>query len=284
MVNTLKKRIAQFAILTSFLLFAMYIIPKTLGLGAGGFDTELVLKQFFFYATGVAIIGITGIFVYKGIIGRDNKYGESIGYSEPGAKPSLSIFQRMSQFQLLLLSIIVFGVAGLIAVFTKQETFTGIPLLEQQFTRVGSILYSAFLIPIAENLDAAFVFAMGVLFLTIIAIKTNMKEANYQLIFLGALPWLFAIFGAINHLLRYGSSETSLVIVFMFWLVGGYLTAITGSFIPFWIMHVSNNLFIDLQKFFGSDTITIWTVAILVVLAGIYVFMYVIRKKKSEVV
>ena len=84
-----------------------------------------------------------------------------------------------------------------------------------------------------------------------------------------------------NHILRYGISDFNLVYVFLFWTIGGLITVITGSFIPFWVMHINNNLFIDLKTYFTSDAVTTWAAIAIIVLIILFVILYA-RKKKNK--
>ena len=98
--------------------------------------------------------------------------------------------------------------------------------------------------------------------------------------------WLFGIllaglYGYLNHLLHYGSNEISLTVVILFWSVGGFLTVLTGSAIPFIIMHLMNNLFFDLKNFYSNDLILIFTIVVLILLSSFYLYLYVFKKKKK---
>ena len=82
------------------------------------------------------------------------------------------------------------------------------------------------------------------------------------------------LFGIGNHLLRYRGSEIALMTVAGFWFIGGFITAITGSFIPFWIMHVVNNGAYDLSRFMSNENIIIYFIFFIAALIILYTIIY----------
>ena len=90
----------------------------------------------------------------------------------------------------------------------------------------------------------------------------------YSGIFVGGLYWV------INHLLRYQGSDVTITTVFFFGLIMALITILTGSFIPAWIMHISNNFFIDVQRFYSSDTVFIYSIIFLILMVVTYGFIY----------
>jgi len=273
---TEKRRILGFLALSALLLFVMITVPKTIGLSRAGFDNKETLSQFFFYAvTGIgSLIGIIVLFLFESRnTYRDSDYGSGLAFSSPGEKPSTSWFKRLSQFQIFLASMILFLTIGLFTYISKQSTFTGIATLAQQFTEIDSLLFSSFLIPVAENLDLMFLIALGIFILRYYARKYDWQPAN----FMGACYGLIligGIFGVANHLLRYGGSDVQIATVFVFWSVGAAITIITGSFLPFLCMHFANNFFFDLGRFVSNDILTLYTGIGIFVLCIIYFLLY----------
>ena len=272
-----KRLILNFVFLSAILLAIMLLAPQTLSLLKGGFEDVAILDQFKYYIiTGVGfLVGITFIFLtliylnYK----SPGKYGYNLGYSTPGEIPGISFFKRFSQFQLFLLSLIVFSTMGLFTFVTRQQVFTGVGVLPQQFTAVDSMVFSSFLIPVSENLGACFVVALGILILIFICNKYNLSRENF-IGFSYFIPLVVGLFGVAWHSSVYKGSDVSSIIVFIFWMVGGLLSLVSGSFIPFWMMHFSNNLFFDLGRFFSNESLMIYVGTLLVILAVIYVLLY----------
>lgn len=271
-----KKQLLRFLSLSAILIFIMITIPKTIGLSREGFDVAQVLSQYFFYAVtgGISMLGIWFLFFYENQEKyRDNDYGSGIYFSYPGEKPSISFFKKFTQFQLFLASFIIFNIIGLFTYVTRQTTFTGVAALAQQFTEIDSVLFSSFLVPVAENLDLAFVLALGVFTLRYSARKYDWTPGNfigsqYTLIFLGGL------FGVANHLLRYSGSDVAVLTVLSFWTIGSLITILTGSFLPFLCMHFANNVFFDLGRFLSNEVLTIYTGLTLVGFIILYVILY----------
>jgi len=270
------RRIVRVLSLAAILLLIMIQFTQTLGLAARGFDETDVLQQFFFYAApgigfllGLLIVFVIELFITKG----DARYGDSLAFNSPGEKPALSVFKRFTVMQIFLLSLIIFSMSGLVATVTNQQSFTGLAVLPQQFTATSSISFSTALVVVSENLGAAFVIAMLLLGLRALARKTNMSAINFSILAIMTFI-VIGIVGLGNHLLRYPDSETALITVFVFWSVGGLITLLVGSFIPFAVMHASNNIFFDLQRFFSSDTVIGWTIGIIIGLILLYIVVY----------
>jgi len=266
-----KKRILRYVVLSAMLLFIMALLSQTIGLSAGGFDSDEILTQFFFYiGPGIAfLLGILLLFVAGIIITKDDvKYGyDSLAFADQGEKPAFSLFKDFTSLQILILSIIFFSILGILTFSIKQESFTGLRMLEQQFTIVGSVLFSSTLIPISENLGASFLIALSLFGLRFYARKKNLSSANFTG-FAYFIILLVGIYGVANHSLRYSGSDIALWTVFLFWAFGAVMTLITGSFIPFLVMHATNNLFIDLGRFFSNENLFIYF--------GIYVFILIV--------
>ena len=89
------------------------------------------------------------------------------------------------------------------------------------------------------------------------------------------------MFGIVNHLIRYGDSQIALTTVAVFWGLGSLLTLISGSVIPFLIMHDTNNFFFKLKVLFSSDIILYSTIFILIILSIAWIYLFLIRKKKN---
>lgn len=271
-----QKKILGFIGLLFIVGFLTFLVPQSIGLGAGGFDEKLVLEQFSFYlAGGIFMIFIVFGFFMESIIKKgDGKYGSSIAFSSLGENPAQSFFKRFSQLQVAFLSVIIFGVLGLFAFITRQETFTGIGTIEQQFTPQAQLLFSTFLVPGAENLGLALVIVASLLLLRFIARKVNMDKTTFVILATFVIPIIGAFYWLINHLLRYSGQDLNLVKVFLFGWVQSLLTIVTGSFIPAWILHQSNNLFFDLQRLFSSETVLITTIFVMIGIIALYSFIF----------
>jgi hypothetical protein len=282
-MNDRTKVVIRILLTTAILLFLGFLCSQSVGLSAGGFDTASVLQQFNFYIVGVVfyIIAVILAFVELFIRKDDLKFGDSIAYTSQGEYPSLNFFKRFSSFQIFLLSTIIFSILGLFAVISKQTSLTAFATLQHQFTPVGSILYSALLIPISENGGAICVIAFSFFSFRMLARKYNWTPGTFRVLTLFFIPLLTAFYWFLNHLLRYSGSDVSLSVVFIFGFVGGLLTVLTGSCIPFLVMHQDNNLFFDLKNFYSNDIILIFSVVFIAIMIVSYFLLYS-RKKKDK--
>jgi len=271
-----KKRLLRFLVLSAILIIIMVTVPKTIGLSREGFDVAEVLRQYFFYAvTGIAsMLGIFFLFFYENKEDEDDEdYGSGLCFSSPGELPAIPIFKRFTSFQIFLASFIIFNTIGLFTYISKQITFTGVATLAQQFTEIDSLLFSSFLIPVAENLDLALVLAIGIFTLRYYARKYDWEPITFQG-FCYALIVFGGLFGMANHLLRYSGSEVQIITVIIFWSIGTGLTLFTGSFLPFLCMHFANNFFFDLGRFLSSEVLLIYAGAALILLGVLYFVIY----------
>jgi len=271
--------------LSTVLIFFMVLISQTLGLGKTGFDTESVFKQFVFYI-GPAIaflIGVLAIFFIE-LYNKegDAQYGSGIGFSENGESPAFSYFKKFSNIRFVLMSTIVFGTLGLFALMTSQSAFTGVGTIAQQFTAVDSLMFSSALVPAAENLGSAFLIAFLLFAFRKYARANKLSKENFLIFSFVLIPLLVGIYGLSNHLLRYGGQESSLIIVFFFWSFGALITLLTGSFIPFWFMHIFNNFFFDLKRFASNESIFAFSGLVLIACVIAYFLIYVQRGKNAS--
>lgn len=280
MVTLRTKKIISTLSLAIAIVFIMVLVSQIIGLGRTGFDSEKVLTQFFFYAGpgGVFLLGVLLVFFLE-LLRKDGDamYGDTIMFNEGGVSPALPFRFLKSPLQILILSILVFSIFGLYVAVT-QTTFTGVGQLRQQFTVLDSLIYSSSLVPAAENLGAAFLGAVTIVGIRAWARRKKFSRSSYIGITYFTIPIVFGLYGLFNHLLRYASSDIALFNVFLFWAIGGAMTVATGSFIPFWIAHISNNFFIDIQNSFSNDGIVVSVILLEIVLGLFYYFAFIYKR------
>jgi len=285
-MNAHVKSLISTFVLAIALVLVMVVLPQTLGLGRTGFDSADILKQWFFYiGPGIAfLLGVLLLFGLEYVIrAGDATYGSGVAFASQGELPGASIFKRLGLFQIFLGSLIIFGIIFSVVTYTNpQLTFTGTYFLKQQFTVVDSLLFSAGLIPSSENLGAAFLIALSIVLIRSWARNGNWGKGNFVALCYLLIPAAVGLIGIANHTLRYAGSDVALLTVFLFWTLGALITLLTGSFIPFFVMHLLNNLFLDLHRFFSSD-IVIWYIGIALGVALIlYLILYVFRKRRKD--
>lgn len=262
------------------LIFIGFLSAKTLGLGRTGFEVKEIFDQYVFYAVngGIFLLGLLSIYVASLITG-DEKFGTSVAFNSPGESPAIEGDFFKSPWRLILFSIMLFSLLG-IASTVSNTTFTGVGKLAQQFTVTDNIMFSSLLVPIAENIDLAFFIALIIFIIRSIAKKNDWSKTNFILFTATAVTIISSLYGVANHLLRYQGQEVAIIVVAFFWAIGGLMTILTGSFIPFWIMHVSNNLFFMLRQSFSSESAL--TIAVVLSVISFILFALTFLKKKSQ--
>jgi hypothetical protein len=248
------------------------VISGFIGFGAQGFDISGVLQQFTVYvAFGIgSLFGVLLLEVYFRTV-KDESL--TTFFNSPRFK-----FLK-NPLQLMILSLILFSILGLVATFYHQ-TFLGVGTLQEQFTRVDGIVYNWTLVVTSENLGAALFAGLGVLFLYLAKKKWNWQGNNFKYLSIMWVVLSFIFYGFILHQLRYSGSEPDLLKVLVFWGMGGILTAVTGSVIPFLIAHGMNNTFVELApKTANEASFIIPVVIFIIVMVVIYALLFIRRKK-----
>lgn len=270
-------------------------IPILYGFAFQGFDNKEVVNELFFIVafslTGAVMLTFS-YFVNNSIDTGDIEFGESVFFAAPGEFPSIGLFKKFTIPQLFLLSLIIIWFIGLIAQFgVEQGAFLGVlefdvPTVQQQFTQTQSFFYNIMAIPAAENL---FLVGLAAFILTIFRIavaKYDLADKNSYKIF-GYVLYVvsYIILWVAWHNLRYGGSDRALTAIGLFGGVGGIITVGTGSFMPFWVLHIVNNFFIGLKIISDNAIVLLWVMWFIMVGAylAIYVFdVFGIAKRRRE--
>jgi hypothetical protein len=276
------KGLAEFSLLLAIVLITSFSVTNLLGNAAAAFEElEYLNYQSYYIAIGLSsalillVLKLVSILLTKG----DKIYGDSLSFADLGRTPHLKFLRRFTYLQITLISIILMLVVGLINFQYGKQSFTGVlvlPVAPQQFTPIQSALFSSFLIPGPENLGAQVLIAGILISVGLIARKYNWNKSSMAVVFIVLATILTGAFGALNHLLNplYRDSQVDLLRVFGFWSVGGFLTAITGFFVIFWIMHIINNGLYDFGRLFASDTVTTIVYILIAVLIVLYFVIY----------
>jgi hypothetical protein len=286
------KKLVGALILFALIFTVGLLIPFSVVLGKVGLKDPDIVNQLDFYVNLIEGFGIAMIVLYliNFFWKRNNQFGDSIGFFNIGEKPSLSFFKRFTAVQLTLLSFIFFSSIFLLANSLKilGKGFTSLVVLPQQFTPLNSLSVSTALIPVGENLLAGFTLGILLLALTIFSIKYKLKESDYKTIAYLIAFFGIGIFGAIWHQSVYGSSDIKIYVVFLFWGIGGLINLATGLWTVFWVMHLTNNFFIDFSRLYSSDTLLFVAIGIILGLSVLYYFLYQNRlfgtNKKQETI
>ena len=283
-MNDKSKYIVEHLALLAILIFIGVVIPQMLGLSMQGFDEQKTLNQFFLYAilaagsaVGILILVFVNVYYVK-----DDRFTNSILFYSPAEHPSPRFLFFKRTFMLFFICLLVFSfIFGIAPIFSEQTFFgTGVPVVRQQFSTEGKVAFSNLLVPISENLVMAFIVALYLTILKINVARQKVSFESYRFLAIGGTFALFIASGLLNHLFVYRDSEASLIGVANFWFVGAAITVLTGSFIPFWVAHFTNNLFLDLGRYFSNDVVTIAAgVAIVVSVIGLFLFQFLGKKR-----
>lgn len=275
-------QLAKAPILIAIWFFVTYVIPITLVLG----NEELANSDIAFQLNLFSFLGFVGLIISISIIKtfieikKNNKYGDTIGFASLGISPAFPFWKKVSQLQLALGSLVVFGIIFLLATLLKIGTLTGARVLPQQFSAVDSLAFSTLLVAGSENLLAISVMATVILVLTLFAIKYNLSVEEYKQYYY-ILPVLaIMVFAYIWHLTVYSGSDYALWVVLVFWGMGAFISLAVGSAIPFLIIHMLNNFFIDFARLFISD-MAVYTVGGVVIILPAIIYFLIYRKQMT---
>lgn len=160
--------------------------------------------------------------------------------------------------------------------FIGQSAIPAIP--EEVAVGIGKTILEIF--PAAEA-ETIFVVAIASFFASlVVAFVPNLNTKSKQLIGLAILSFSILIIGLSLHTARYGGSDIATSAVFRFWLIGGVLTAISGSMIPFRVLHWVNNLIVATAAYLSSDIALTIIQAIVLSAVGVLVII-ILNKSKS---
>jgi hypothetical protein len=264
------------------------VFPLLISLSSGGLLEAAIFQQLAIYGYFAAFC-LFGIFIFGMVrtteAKQNREFGESIAFNSIGKFPSPKIPFIKNSMGLFFLSLFIFGAIGLFKISAGSNVgFTGVPFLQEQFTPFDNTLFSLSLVPISENAGAALLGAAYLFLIGYWARKYKWSKANYVVLAFVGFIVLFLLYTVVLHELRYGNSDVSLGNVAIFWALGGFITILTGSIIPFLVAHGLNNLLLDMLKYFSSDLAKIIFVILILISAYFYYFFTFRKKKETKVI
>jgi len=166
----------------------------------------------------------------------------------------------INPIRLILGSFIFFSIVGIFQ-SVYSLSFVGIPQQAfQQVTKVGSIVFSVEPPAFAETLLILFIFYCLLSVVGYFTSKWKLGKGAYY--FGGVLMSILTSVGWMGlHKLIYGSSESALLYTGIFGFAGCILTLLFGSFVIFYIFHITNNLFIALGEVYSAVSEDIYLIA-----------------------
>ena len=177
------------------------------------------------------------------------KLAGNFGYKQkPGLKANLSLMLRIFAY-----SILIFGALGIAQVVYPSLQVVGIPQVQvQQITPTTDVLFTTFVPSWSETMAILFIL-FTLLGLVAYLLAKYVKDKNLALILfftIAIIPvsLLIALSWGGLHTIVYGNSDAEFLATLIFGYIGSVMTIITGTFIPFFIWHVMNNLFAKLSE------------------------------------
>lgn len=183
-------------------------------------------------------------------------------------------------------SILLFGVFGLLIIGNPQLAVSGVPQLQlQQVTVASEVSFGALVPAFAENGLILFFF---MLFMGILAyfLAKNNNRSIWLFFALGFLiVILLGIMWGFFHSIVYGNSEVAFLGTIIFGILGLTITLLTGSFIPFFVFHMMNNMFLILSKVVTiKEDLLLISIMIYVVLLFLTIGIGIYRRKRKKVI
>ena len=280
-----KKEILDLVVLGVYVTLTLGIFSLLFGFGLGGFEREDILaKNNFYIPYGIIffLVGIVGLKVAGILVFGEkhaNKEGVVVHDPEQSFLGGFLVFRN--PFLLAFFSIIVFSL--IFWAFTNQQTFfNAVPQYEQQFTTGADLFFSVYPASPSETLGALFVISLLGFVLGFMVLKNKLSKVLFLVLFIPGATIVSAIYGFFNHLARYGFDDVAITNVIIFWGAGGFFTAITGSVIPFLIMHDLNNFFFRLSRLFSNDVVTAVTFISIGILTLVFLLFFIRARKKHK--
>lgn len=267
-----RREVIDIVFLVVYVVLTIGVFSLFVGFGLGGFDKEEIFTKNNFYIPygivfliGVIALKVAGIFLHGE---REAKY-EGAVLHDPEQTP-LGKFRVLKNPILLILgTLLLFTILGYFAT-VSQTFFNEIPRYEQQFTPAADVFFSVYPAAPSETLGAIFLIALFGLFIGLLAKKYKLPFIAVFIIFLLGSTIISTGYGYVNHIRRYGDSEIAMRNVLGFWAFGGFLTGLTGSVIPFLLLHDLNNFFYKLSEVFGSDVAQFLVISMIILEAVLF--------------
>ncbi len=265
-----------------FVTIASYGIPVlALFLGGGAEDPELFNKVIFYSAVGSGFLfGIVALRIIEFFATRSNEVYQKYGWAkaiihEPrlGWLKGLPFYDFFTKFHILLiLSVWFFSIMSFASVISGRFfTFVSLPPVQQQVTETARLALAVE--PAASVETVMFMFLISLLFGPILWLRDSgrltgnvpIDDLISRFLQVGAVLF-FSFIWVGFHLIRYGADDTAIFATFVFGLIGGIFFLLSGSFIPWYIFHVMNNLVLMAKILFSSDLMLILSVIILLII------------------
>jgi len=192
----------------------------------------------------------------------------------------------VSMFRLFLVSTLVFGSYCLFIVVYPSLQAVSIPQTALAITNTAKVYFNAEPASFAETGLMLLIFSVFMGLASYLVSRFRLPKAVFWVLgFVVVAPLIGGLWMG-WHLIAYGGSEVSLFHVFLFGLMGSWVTLLIGSWIPWYTWHFWNNIFAELAKVApaNEDVIFVSVVVLVVLLIGLVVVEAWRWKHKRSVV
>ena len=236
----------RFSFWVAIVVFVLFVVSGFALTAGRCLEDPAFLNAFIFYS----ILGGVGL-AFNIVVTTYNYVTKSRALRPIVHEPEESMLYRVklirNPLMLFLITMIIFSVPLFVLGKFQNTFFSQIPFATQQITTFSSVWADAIFPALAENL---FTFIIVALLYTW-NYKTFAKKNRvyFQFINFLVIPLIYATAWMLFHLARYGSSDIALSSVFIFALIGLFLTMLTVSAIPYFVMHFLTNFMLALKKY-----------------------------------
>lgn len=264
---------------------ALFVIR---GAESADFDKFMVYGVFMgLFFTPLILMRITEIFTKKNSRLYD-KWGWIQAIFHDPDKGLVSILapkfkKYFNASNIIFWSILIFSIIGLWSVF-QNSFFVTLPkvYVEQQVTETGQLLLAGEPASSQETILFTYI-ASVILGLIIWASKTKrINEVSGWILRVGIFPALFVGLVVMFHFARYGATDTALVGTAIFGMVGALSFLIFGSFIPWYIFHVSNNFLQQANKLFPDELTAVGVITFLLIVIIVRIIVFFNNKSSGS--
>lgn len=216
--------------------------------GGRGLEDEVFTRNFLIYSV-LAGIGLIGVVIFSAL----NRFGQS-NFVVPIHDVEESVLSGVgwvrNPYLLSVLCLLVFVPVFVFIGMSKQTFFTQTLFTSQQITSFASVWGDSVFPAVAENL--LFLIPLILLSSWVLGLRNRYASRFLDLFF---VPLVVGLLWMSFHGLVYGSNEVALFSTFIFGFLGGFLTNVTKSFIPWLVLHFATNFSISLFKngLFGNQ-------------------------------
>lgn len=305
--NRLGYEIVEYSGLVLYVLTLAILIPLTLGLAFGGFEsfTNKIAISFYY---GFVILGLLGFLALEIRAYFQRKAIDKGIFSfpiihDPDEKGVITfIFDSMhlnfisniirNPIKFWLVTLIFFTFISIFAVQSNIVLPNAVPnIVAQQISPVAIIGYQIEPSSTAETVGGAFFFSilMGLWYFILKRFGIKDKTTLIILLAIGVIFFIAPLFGLSwmsYHTLVYGTSEINLFATFLFGYFNAILMGLFGSSITFFTWHLANNAVLALLKNLARETVLVNLIIFLVVLTIItitYISLTLKQKTAKEV-